>query len=359
MSDAVQVEQNEPITSSSLPSSGASMASDHKYVPGSERPAEDELFGFRTALAQSEEAENQEPQRPPLNALKVVVLVIAVTAVAVLLVLGGSMLFKPKAPDLYIDLGTQRYDPAGLGGRLIAQWTGSTSYKFTVDPLDATQIPGFQATVANPPHAITFTLRLKDTSDQVACQKDIVISGAPLGPGGFDQAQALTARVTPTGDRVQNVAGADGKIGEMVLTGQLPCSLDVYKKIVGWEFSTDFPPLGTQSDWEKHEDAVQAQAKKAKGGNTAAPQSVGGYFFVKSLPSPMEADDVIVSDNPSKGIVVTSSGQAFLVGSKVLVNPALEWQVFPADVHYRCEKNAMCMVTRLSSRSAVRAHLMK
>jgi hypothetical protein len=57
--------------------------------------------------------------------------------------------------------------------------------------------------------------------------------------------------------------------------------------------------------------------------------------------------------------VATSSGHAFLVGTKILVNPALDWQIFPADIHYRCERNAMCMVTRLSSRTAVRAHLMK
>jgi len=359
VSDAVQVEQNEPVTAASQTPAAPPISSDQKYVPGTSRPADDELYGFRTVLAESVAAEEAaQPERPQMNALVVVALVIAVMAVAVLLVFGGMMLLKPKSPDLYIDLGTQRYDPAGLGGRLIAQWKGSAAYKFTIDPLDPAQIPGFQATVANPPHAITFTLRLKDTADQVACQKDIVIPSAPLGPGGFDDVQALAARTTPTGDIAQNVAGGNGQIGEMVLSGSLPCSLEVYKSIAGWEFATDFPPLTTQNDWEKHEDAVQAKAKKTRGGDSAA-QSIGGYFFVKSLPAPVEADDVIVSDNPSKGIVATSSGRAFMVGSKVLVNPALDWQIFPADIHYRCEKNAMCMVTRLNSRTAVRARLMK
>jgi len=359
LSDAVQLEQNETVKAGREPSQAA-MSSDQKYVPGTSRPAEDELYGFRTAMAEAaREEEEARPRRSPINVLMLAAIALAVLGVAVLLAVGAAMFFKARTPILYKDLGTQRYDPAGLGGRLIVQWNGSAGYKFTIDPLDPAEAPGFEATISNPPHAITFTLRLKNTSDQVACQKDIVIQGAPLGPGGFDDSQALAPRTTPTGDGMQNVAGSSGQIGEMVLTGSLPCNLDTYKSIAGWEFVTDFPPLYTQKDWEQHEDAVQARARKGKAGADSAPQAIGGYFFVKSLPTPMEADDVIVSDNPSKGIVVTSAGRAFLVGSKVLVNPALDWQIFPADIHYRCERNAMCLVTRLSSRSAVRAHLMK
>lgn len=282
-----------------------------------------------------------------------------------MLIYGGITLVKPKAPS-FIDLGTERYDPAGLGGRLIAQWTGSAGYKFTLDPLDASQISGFQAVVANPAHAITFTIRLKDATNGVACQKDIVIPAAGQGNSGSpateaaagEAGQALAPLTTPTGDTMQNAKGDSGKIGETELSGSLPCSLDAYRRIVAWDFSTDFPPLASQQQWEKHEDAVAAQ-RNGKGGAHGSKTNHGGYTLVKALPAPIEADDVIVSDNPSKGVVATAEGQAFLVGSSVLVNPALDWQVFPAQIHYRCEKTALCMVTRLNSHTAVRAHLLK
>jgi hypothetical protein len=360
LSNTLQVEQNASVKAGNTSADGSAFSSDQKYVPGNNRPPEDELYGFRSVIAESVQAEAAvEPVRPKASPRLILVLLIVVAAVAGLAVYGGNMFFKSKQLALYNDLGTQRYDPAGLGGRLIAQFTGEAGYKFTVDPLDPAQIPGFAATIANPPHAITFSLKLKDATDGVECQKDIVIPGVPEGQGAFDQSAALAQRTIPTGDTLQDVKGSDGQIGEMVLTGSLGCNLDAFKKVVAWEFVTDFPPLGTQKDWEKHEDAVQAEAKKAKSGGSATPQSIGGYTFVNSLPTPIESDDVIVSDNPSKGIVATSSGRAFMVGTKILVNPALDWQIFPADIHYRCERNAMCMVTRISSRTAVRAHLMK
>jgi hypothetical protein len=359
LSDAVQVEPNQTAAGGSSQAS-SSTAWSAKYVPGSERPAEDELYGFRTAMAEAAaQEEAAAPPKPKVDVRLAIMLLLLVTGIGGLITYAVMNWMKPKVPSLYVDLGTQRYDPAGLGGRMIAQWTGSATYKFTIDPLDLAQIPGFQATIANPPHAITFSIKLKDASASVVCQKDIVIPGVPEGQGAFDEATALQPRTIPTGDTLQNVAGANKQIGEMVLTGSLACDLDAYKKIVGWDFTTDFPPLGTQQDWQKHEDTLQADAKKAKNPPSKTPVSYGGYYLVKSLGSPIESDDVIVSDNPTKGVVVTSSGRAFLVGTSVLVNPALDWQIFPAEIHYHCDKTAMCMLTRLSSRSAVRAHLMR
>ncbi len=353
MSEAVQLEQNEPVASAnSQPAPASTPFSSDKYRPGQDRPADDELYAFRTAMAQAAEQETPKPKAPKANLIG---LIVVACLVGTLLVIGGMTIFKAKSPNLYIDLGSQRYDPAGLGGRLIAQWSGSATYKFTVDPLDPSQVAGFRAVVANPPHAITFTLRLKDATDHVACQKDIVIPGSSRDAAAPDQ--ALASRSTATGDTMQNAAGSNGQIGETVITGSLACNLDAYRRIVAWDFSTDFPPLATQSAWLKHEDAVAPPNQKSKPGGARA--SRGSFALIKSLPAPLEADDVIVSDNPTLGIVATSGGHAFLVGSSVLTNPALDWQVFPAEVHYRCEKNAMCMVTHLNSRSAVRARLMR
>jgi hypothetical protein len=368
MSDAVQVEQNEPVAASGQQPPAAPAANEYRWKPGAERPADNELFAFRTALAQTMQEEDAKPKKAKPKAPALLLGAVAVAALLAFVAYGGMTLIKPKPASLYIDLGTQRYDPSGLGGRLIAQWTGSAAYKFTLDPLDASQIPGFQAVVANPPHAITFTIRLKDAQAAVACQKDIVIPAGDQGNSGSQGTQAaipngdgspdLAPRTTPTGDTMQNTSGDGGKIGETVLTGSLPCSLDAYRRIVAWDFSTDFPPLQSQQQWEKHEDAVAA-THKGKSGPASPRTNYGGYTLIKSLPAPIEGDNVIVSDNPSRGIVATADGHAFLVGSAILVNPALDWQIFPAQIHYRCEKNAMCMLTRLSSHTAVHANLMK
>ncbi|MFZ1939686.1 MAG: hypothetical protein WBA18_15815 [Terracidiphilus sp.] len=360
MSNAVQVEQNQAVTAGNSQSSSSESWTDHKFVPGAERPTDEELYGFRSAMAETVQAQDDLPRAAnKTNSRVIILLVLVVSALAALLVYGVMAWLKPKPQALYNDLGTERYDPAGLGGRMIAQWTGGANYKFTVDPLDPALIPAFQATLANPPHAITYSIKLKDATNDVVCQKDIVVPGVPEGQGAFDASTALEPRTIPTGDTLQNVAGANGQIGEMVLTGTLSCDLDAFNKIVAWEFATDFPPLSSQQDWKKHEDVVREDADKAKHPVMAVPVNYGGYYPVKSLPAPIEADDVIVSDNPGKGVVATSSGRAFLVGTKVLVNPALDWQIFPAEIHYRCDRTAMCMVTRLSSRSAIRAHLMK
>jgi hypothetical protein len=356
MSNAVQVEQKEPVKTSQ---SAGSMSMDRKYVAAT-KPSDDELYGFRAAITQSmEQAQAQtraKAQVSGVNALMTVALVFVLVAIAAMLIFAGTNLFKSKPESLYLDLGTQRYEPAGLGGRLIVQWTGNAAYKFTVDPLDASHIQGFGTMVANPPHAISFRLVVKDSTDGVACQKDVVIPTGPAPGGTVDHTQAITPRPTPTGDTMQNTADASGRIGETVITGSLPCDLDAYKRIAGWEFFTDFPPLSGQKDWQKHEDAETAKENEK---SNPTPRSYGGYYLVKSIPAPIEGDDEIVSDNPSKGVVSTNSGRAFLFGTSVLTNPALDWQIFPADIHYRCEKNAMCLVTKLNSRSAVHAHLMK
>jgi len=36
-----------------------------------------------------------------------------------------------------------------------------------------------------------------------------------------------------------------------------------------------------------------------------------------------------------------------------------EWQVFPAAVHFRCEKTGNCVLTRENSRTSLQARLIK
>ena len=77
---------------------------------------------------------------------------------------------------------------------------------------------------------------------------------------------------TTDGDSVQNVAGSDGKITEIVVEGDLICPAKFYKRLVAWDFSSNFPSVADQNHWITHEgdlvgaakrQAAQARAKKA------------------------------------------------------------------------------------------------
>lgn len=357
MSNGVQTEQNEPVTAAAPPQSEGSVAT-YNVVPFADKGAtKDDLYGFRAAMAAHQaEAEEQKPKEKPKSAIWIMLLLVALLGTgAALLFFGVSKVVAPKQPALYIDLGTQRFDPAGLGGRFIARWSDGASFQFFIDPLDEDRMPGFQAVAENPPHSISFNVRLLDSSGAVACQKDILIPPINGAEGSTDHAQALAPRQTSTGDTVQNTANRDGQITEMVISGSLPCSLAAYRHIVSWDFSSNFPNLDEQANWIKHEKDLASSRNPHKSSGV----SYGPYTLVKSLPVPIEGDDVIVSDNPARGIVETGGGRVFLVGASVLTNRALDWQSFPASVHFRCERNAICMVTRLNSRTAVHAHLLR
>ena len=352
MADAVQVEQNEPVAATAAPS-GEPAAAGFRVLPFTEKNTQEELYGFRAAMQAAQPEPEKAPEKPKSSLLLMIGVAVAALACIPLIFLATAKVVKPKPPIPYYDLGSWRFDAAGLSGRFIARWQGSATYQFFVDPLDPDQIPGFQAVAQDPPHLLSFTVRLRNSKGAVICQKEIIIPAPPEGAGAPDHAQALLPQTTTTGDTVQNVAGDQGQIGEIDLSGQLPCPLEAYQQIAAWDFSTNFPNIDDQTAWLKHENA-QKPGKK--------PQSNGGYgpyTLVRSLPNPIEGDDVIVSDNPSRGIVATSEGRAFLVGMNVLTNRALDWQSFPASVHFRCEKNATCAVTRLNSRTTVHAHLLR
>ena len=178
-----------------------------------------------------------------------------------------------------------------------------------------------------------------------------MIPAAAQTAGTPDRTQALQPRQTTGGDTVQNIAQADGQIGEITLSGSLPCSEKQYLRLAGWDFSMNFPDAGEQQDWLRHENALTGGSKQpSKGGRGAQPQS-------QRLPAAIEGDDVIVGDNPSKGTVTTSGGRVFWVGANGMRKRAAEWQVFPAAIHFRCDKTGTCVLTRSNSRNPLQARL--
>jgi len=270
---------------------------------------------------------------------------------AILAILALPILLpKPKPPALYVDLGNRRYETSGLGGRLIVRWEGSAKYQLYIDPLDQAQAASFQALAVNPPHPLSVMIQLIDSSGMVGCQKEILLPPTAQSSA----AHAATARTTTTGDTVQNMTGSDGKIDEITISGPLPCSLDSYRHLTGWEFNSNFPAVAAQMALLRHADA-EADSHSAHSATTWRPAPPA----IQHLNAPIEGDDVIVGDNPTKGIVDTSSGRVFLVSAASWQTRSAEWQTFPAAVHFHCEKSGACVLTRTSSRTVLQAHLMK
>ncbi len=149
------------------------------------------------------------------------------------------------------------------------------------------------------------------------------------------------------------MAGSDGQIAEITISGGLPCSLKAYQHLAGWDFFTNFPTVDDQEDWLRHENGLAGGRRPNSAGGRGAP------LQVQRLPAPIEGDDVIVGDNPSRGTVDTGGGRVFWVGANGMRNRAPEWQVFPAAIHFRCDKNGACVLTRVNSRTALQARLMR
>ncbi|MGB8032085.1 MAG: hypothetical protein WCF30_20740 [Terracidiphilus sp.] len=362
MANAIQFEANATATSAASQTQAGVADRVYKVLPSTGIAGQEDLYGFRAIMNEPGLVEDPEAAAEEAKAKRAVALlpILFILVLGVLAVLVIPKLTKSKAPPLYVDLGTRRFDSAGLGARLIARWEGSSAYQLYIDPLDPQQTAGFQAVTVNPPHPVSVVIRLLDTTGAVACQTEVVLP-TPAPPSlssdssSSDASQALLPMQTAGGDTVQSIAGPDGQIAEITITGGLPCSLKQYQSLAAWQFFTNFPSLGEQADWLHHQklnDAANRKAHFAAGGS-------GFSLRLLHLPAAIDDDDVIVGDNPSQGTVDTQGGRVFLVGVIGMRNRSAEWQVFPAAVHFHCDKNGACVLTRVNSRTTLQARLVK
>jgi hypothetical protein len=356
MGNVVQIEASETARAAGPQTQAVVPDRVYKVVAPTGGASHEDLYGFRAAInapapVENPEAEAKEAKSKRALALLPILLILVAVALAALLIPGVT---KSKAPPLYVDLGTRRFDSAGLGARLIARWEGAMAYQLYIDPVDPQQAAGFQAVTVNAPHPVSLVIRLLDSTGAVACQKEVVLpTPAPL-TGSTDPSQALLPMQTTSGDTVQNIAGPDGQIAELTVTGGLACSLKQYQSLTTWQFFTNFPTLDEQDAWLKHQ-KLNDVANGRKSSSAA-----GGFSpRIQHLPAAIDDDDVIVGDNPVRGTVDTQGGRVFLVGVTGLRNRTAEWQVFPAAIHFRCEKNGTCILTRVNSRTTLQARLIR
>jgi hypothetical protein len=367
MGNAVQVDAETAATPAGSQGDTGVTERVYKVVAPTGGASHEDLYGFRAIMEQPAPVEDPEAAQKEAKAKRTMAIV-PILAILVFAALAGLVvmkLTKSKAPALYVDLGTRRFDSAGLGARLIARWEGTTAYQLYIDPLDPQQTAGFQAVTVNPPHPVSVVIRLLDNTGAVACQKEVVLpapgpaagsADSSSGAGSSDTAQALVPMQTASGDTIQNIAGPDGQIAEITITGGLPCSMKQYQSIAAWEFYTNFPSLDEQSAWLSHH-GLNSSAKNGKGHGS---EGDSGYSMrALHLPAAIDDDDVIVGDNPGQGTLDTEGGHIFLVGLVGMRNRTAEWQMFPAPIHFHCDKNGNCFLTRVNSRTTLQARLVK
>jgi hypothetical protein len=390
MSDKERQESSEEASSGEKPG--------YEVVPNGNAVSEEDLYSFRKIEAEADAGPQviQQVARPshlnlwverlcdsatgkrsPFLALGVVIGV----PLAIVIAVGAWTLLKPIPP--YDDLGAGIFNAAGLKGNLIAKWEGKAEYRLRIEPIYQQQLAGFEATITDPPRPLSVDIRLMDSSNFVLCGKKILLkfdprnaaiyagtnlatsaSNAVAAPAARDAAaqEADLARQDAEElqreheqDIFQNEIGSDGQIAAIGAQGDLPCPVESYKRIVSWDMTADFPVIDEQKELQARQAWVAAHPEWSAIRSHGAEKN--RIATIKSLPSPIEGDDVITGENPSQGIVGTGAGREFFINRNELLNPAAGWLVFPAAIHYRCEKNGACIITRLGTTAVQHARL--
>jgi hypothetical protein len=324
-------------------------------VPYDRRPEED-LYAFREALTDQNEPPPQgvyvkgQPTAPVDKKKQKLLIILAAIGCVVVAIPAVWYMQQGPPPPPYVDLGSSSVANSGLSGDFVARWTDKANYVFYVNPLSADDVAGFAAVAANPPRQIEFTVHLKDASGITICEKEIVFPfKAPEG-GSAVPTQGPPER-TMDGDVISYDHGDRGEIVRIEMKGPMACSQKFYEHIAAWSFTTTYPVRGDQDDWVKTlEKTTHRLAAKKK----AAPGPL-----VRLLPAPIDGDDVIVGDNPSRGIVETRAGREFFVGLGGLSTRGQGWGFFPAAIHFHCDVKSNCILTRSGASAAVTARLMK
>jgi len=335
----------------------------YEVVPYAERQDSD-LYAYRAQMDQRAPAPTalgaaQGDPPPPVPMDRKTIGMFAAVGVAglILFAIVVSTSLKHGTPPPIIDLGTHNLEDPGLSVHFIARWVGGAQYQLYIDPAAPDSNAGFGAVASDPPHPLTISLRLKDSSSALVCSKEILFPFPALPETSENDLQLLLARQTPSGYTVQNVAGSDGRIAEIAVEGPLPCSAKQMLKVTGWELSTNFPSPGEQAEWLVHEQHEQSAASAKR--LVKMKDKLFGQSRVKGLTAAIEGDDVIVGDNPSRGTVQTRAGRIFLLGGSGMTIQSLGWQVFPAAIHFKCDKNAACVLSRPDASNSLQARMMR
>ena len=271
------------------------------------------------------------------------------------------------------DLGPLISKEDGLTGRLTLNWNGKLVYRLVVEPSDPGQQEEFSLAVSSPPRPLSFNIQLKDSAGSVLCNKAVLLkfdpsqaaAFAPSGTGlrmakastgqkshatDIAASEALELQREQGQDIFQNDVGRDGQSESISVLGQIPCSMQAYERTSSWSFSPDFLTLDEQAALLKRHLDLQAAANTSPPALLADNASNARRKAKKKEPVQfkafaIEGDDELVGYDSSKGIIETNAKTFIIVKASGDGNTA-KWGDVPANVHYKCDMNAACTLTR-------------
>jgi hypothetical protein len=277
----------------------------------------------------------------------------------------ASLASMTRPPSTVNDLGAAPFSAAGLVGHLVLQPGDKLQYKLRIDPSSVQQLDGFSATVGAQPQPLEVNFVLKDASGFALCGKQVLLpygdeqppppsQAKPGSKAAQQEAAAAEARALEQDrekghDLFENEENSEGQITAINAQGVLDCSADAYKKIDYWDFTTNFPPVATQLEILSHP-GRSAHLLHSSGSEPSKPAP--GFYI--------EGDDIIRGYDLNRGLVQTTSSKTYLIDSKKGKLPDLTgWAVSGAPIHYRCDSNGYCTLSRSGSGISVHAHLNK
>jgi hypothetical protein len=261
----------------------------------------------------------------------------------------------------------------GLKGVLTLSWNGKLEYRLVVEPSDPAQQAEFSLAASNPPRPLSINVQLKDSAGSVLCNKAILLK--------FDPNQAATFAPSHTGlrlvkvsagrkaeatdiatsealelqreqgqDMFQNDTGRYEQIQDISVLGQIPCSLQAYQRTASWSFSPDFLTLDEQAALLERHAELQAASTAPPDSSTDNQPSNTRRKARRKQPEEfkafaIEGDDELVAFDSSKGLVETNA-KTFVIVKASGDGNTNKWGDMPANVHYKCDMNAACTLTR-------------
>jgi hypothetical protein len=125
---------------------------------------------------------------------------------------------------------------------------------------------------------------------------------------------------------VEPVRAATPVVHQAVLTGKL----------------TFTPPSNGGTVQPRSSDALPVASAPA----VAAAQPLGADSGLKSQVFYSEGDATVTSYDAAGDTIATDDGRTFVIGTTVSVSSATSWDDYRANVHYRCDQNGNCTLTR-------------
>lgn len=292
------------------------------------------------------------------------------TGIVAVIVFTVLLLVKPiSATPSFQDLGPGVSDMAGLKGHLVTRWDRHVQYKLNFEPLFAIYSSGFSYAVGHPPGPLWVNIRLLDATGYALCGKQIefrlnpahtaselsllrnpsvrnVNFSQPVPVPQFSGQNAQQAAVSD--DSFQNQLGDDGQIVSVTAQGVLPCSEDQYRKFNYWDFSTNFPSVDEQDVLMEAPAIMRARASAAARADQWRRQARTPVFSI-------EGDATATGYDRSTGMLVAGTGQSFAVIEKAEAATANAWAESNAQIHYKCDTLANCVLTRAGDGRVVNA----